>query len=134
MMGRVRAKASNRLCSRQQMAGKAENLTWKWPFGQDKTGIWGHKAGPHFSVSAIEGLVARKKKSIETQIHPAAYSHHCWNSKSYTLSGLRENHPGKAREGLDFKRKMFFAFQRSLMFTISALLPTQIKDGRGNSL
>ena len=104
--------------------------------GQE-TGIWGHEAGPHFSVSAIEALVARKKKKKGVQKRRSIQQPICIISGtvSHTHSQASERiHLGKAREGLDFKRKMFFAFQRFLMFTIPALLPTQIKDGRGNSL
>ena len=105
-------------------------------WSEQETGIWGHEAGPHFSVSAIEELVAKKKKkgvqkrrSIQQPIFIIS------GTVSHTHSQASERiHLGKAREGLDFKRKMFFAFQRFLMFTIPALLPTQIKDGRGNSL
>ena len=60
-MGRVGAKASDRLCSRQQMAGRGSYMEMAIWSGKE-AGIWGHEAGPHFSVLAIEGLVARKKK------------------------------------------------------------------------
>ena len=43
---------------RQGWESYMEMAIWS---GQE-TGIWGHKAGPNFSVSAIEGLVAREKK------------------------------------------------------------------------
>lgn len=83
------------------------------------------------------GVGCKKKKKKGVQKRRSIQQPICIISGtvSHTHSQASERiHLGKAREGLDFKRKMFFAFQRFLMFTIPALLPTQIKDGRGNSL
>lgn len=53
---------------RQGWESYMEMAIWS---GQE-TGIWGHEAGPHFSVSAIEALVARKKKKEYRNADPSS--------------------------------------------------------------
>lgn len=137
LMGRVGTKASDRLCSRQQMAGKAGNLTWKWPFGRDKRlGFGAMRLDLTSQCRPLRRwLQEKKKKGVQKRRSIQQPICIISGTVSHTHSQASERlHLGKARERLDFKRKMFFAFQRFLMFTIPALLPTQIKDGRGNSL
>ena len=62
-MGRVGAKASDRLCSRQQMAGKAGDLTWKWPFDGDKRlGFGAMRLGLTSQCRPLRGWLQGKKK------------------------------------------------------------------------